>query len=267
MQNERPTLFHAFYRKLLWFYPKPFRERFGESMEQTFDDMSREEKGRPARMFSLTLRISVDTGIGIVKENIFHLSRSSVMVGVLKNRTVAAIIGLLLFLPGALLFSLMILGIEPPLGPLQTYLRPVEGPHILGSLTALAVMLLLPAIGVVINVAAIEGNWSKQTLSHLAPAAIIGSILILPLVILELVYGQASYSNFPVPLFAILWLLPVMFVLMIAPAVRGVWGGSAILANPTVLLFRLAFAVLIAVFWAGLVIDQMPCFLGVPNCD
>ncbi len=30
---------------------------------------------------------------------------------------------------------------------------------------------------------------------------------------------------------------------------------------------RVAIVVLIAWLWVGLVVDQMPCFLGVPNCD
>jgi len=27
------------------------------------------------------------------------------------------------------------------------------------------------------------------------------------------------------------------------------------------------FLLAIGIFWGGLVADQMPCFLGVPNCD
>ena len=39
------------------------------------------------------------------------------------------------------------------------------------------------------------------------------------------------------------------------------------MAHPTNLLFRVAFLALIAIIWAGILIDQLPCFLGVPNCD
>jgi hypothetical protein len=39
------------------------------------------------------------------------------------------------------------------------------------------------------------------------------------------------------------------------------------MANPINLLLRVAFLALIAWMWGGILIDQMPCFLGVPNCD
>ena len=40
---EKKTV-HILYKKLLAFYPKAFKERFGESMEQTFNDLCRERK-------------------------------------------------------------------------------------------------------------------------------------------------------------------------------------------------------------------------------
>jgi hypothetical protein len=32
-------------------------------------------------------------------------------------------------------------------------------------------------------------------------------------------------------------------------------------------LLRVGFSALILMMWAGIIIDQLPCFLGVPNCD
>jgi hypothetical protein len=40
-----------------------------------------------------------------------------------------------------------------------------------------------------------------------------------------------------------------------------------LLASPVALLLRITFLALILVFWVSLVNDQMPCFLGIPNCD
>lgn len=237
-------------------------------MEQTFDDLCNEQKGRTARLFSLTLHVTVDTGIGIVKEHILHFSQRGTMSDILKNRKIAAIIGLLFFLPGAIMLSMLIFSIDPPLGPLKPYLQPPnEGPHILGSLIALSLILVLPAAGVIINVAATEGNPLKGILSNLKLAVIVSFLLVLPFMIMELVFGQNSYSSFPFPLFGILWFLPVMFIVIFTPIVRNMRAGNSIFANPITLLFRVAFLVLIALFWGGLLNDQMPCFLGVPNCD
>src|SRR4026209_2458574 len=43
------------YAKLLRLYPKPYRERFGEGMEQTFNDLCRERLKTERGLFSLAL--------------------------------------------------------------------------------------------------------------------------------------------------------------------------------------------------------------------
>lgn len=269
MANKLPPTYRAFYRKLLTFYPRPFRERFGESMEQTFDDLCNEqEEPHATKLVSLTIGLSIDTGIGIVKEHVLHLSQRRNMNEILRNPKAAAIIGLLLFLPGALMLSALVLNIEPPLGPLSAYLDPPDkGSHILSSLTVLAFILFLPGTGLVLNIAATEGKPLKAVFSNLTLAVITGALLVLPFVILELTMGQKSYSGFPLPLFGILWLLPAIFTLVAASIARTVRAGESLLTHPAAFLFRIAFLAIIAIFWAGLVNDQMPCFLGVPNCD
>jgi len=37
--------------------------------------------------------------------------------------------------------------------------------------------------------------------------------------------------------------------------------------NPIRLLLKVVFMILIAGLWVGILLDQMPCFLGVLNCD
>ena len=64
--NEQATA-RALYKKLLALYPPGFRERVGESMEQTFRDLCDEQKGRPTRGF-LVLAIFAETAIGITQE-------------------------------------------------------------------------------------------------------------------------------------------------------------------------------------------------------
>lgn len=39
------------------------------------------------------------------------------------------------------------------------------------------------------------------------------------------------------------------------------------MSNPIDLFIRISLSNLIAWKWAGIVLDQMPCFLGIPNCD
>jgi len=68
-------------------------------------------------------------------------------------------------------------------------------------------------------------------------------------------------------LFIVMWLLPVAFILILLPIVRNLQAGKSLLASPIQLLLRAAFLALIAFAWISTLIDQMPCFLGVPLCD
>jgi len=111
------------------------------------------------------------------------------------------------------------------------------------------------------------GDSVKNFLASLSLPAIISLVLVLPFMILELVNRRDFHEGFPLVLFGLLWLLPVLFILTVTPIVRNVRAGNSLLANPISLLLRVAFLALIGWLWAGILIDQMPCFLGVPNCD
>jgi hypothetical protein len=60
---------------LLRLYARPFRERFGEGMAQTFNDLCREHRGSKRELFGLALWIFFETSVGIVKENTTHMPR------------------------------------------------------------------------------------------------------------------------------------------------------------------------------------------------
>jgi len=115
----------------------------------------------------------------------------------------------------------------------------------------------------------LRNNTMKNITTTLGSAALISFILVLPFAILESVNHTITRQNAPglIMLFGLLWLLPTVFIVILAPIVRTVRAGSGILAHPISLLFRIAFLAIIAMMWGGLLIDQLPCFLGVPNCD
>jgi hypothetical protein len=100
-----------------------------------------------------------------------------------------------------------------------------------------------------------------RNLTLLRAPTIIASLLVLPLVALELVNRRSAGESFPFPLFAILWVLPFIFILTLSSLVRAPRSVSVIL------LARIGVLVLVAVVWIFAVVDQLPCFLGVPNCD
>jgi hypothetical protein len=61
--------YRQWYRKLLRFYSKPYRERFAESMEQTFNDLCRERIQAGKGIFGFILWVFVETSAGIIREN------------------------------------------------------------------------------------------------------------------------------------------------------------------------------------------------------
>ena len=114
-----------------------------------------------------------------------------------------------------------------------------------------------------------DQNPMKDIVTNLGSAALISFILVLPFAILESLFNTVNKQNVVglVVLFGLLWLLSTTFIVILVPIVRTVRAGNNIIANPINLLFRVAFLALIAMMWSGILIDQLPCFMGVPNCD
>jgi hypothetical protein len=63
------------YAKLLRLYPKSYRERFGEGMEQTFNDLCRERVKAEKGLFSFALLMFVETSAAIIRENATRITR------------------------------------------------------------------------------------------------------------------------------------------------------------------------------------------------
>jgi hypothetical protein len=60
--------YRRWYRKLLRFYSRAYRERFAESMEQTFNDLCRERAKAGDGVFGFVLWTFVETSAAIVRE-------------------------------------------------------------------------------------------------------------------------------------------------------------------------------------------------------
>lgn len=73
--NVAARRYRAFYAMLLRLYPRPFRERFGEGMAQTFHDLCREQKDAGRGLFGLALWIYCETLAGVVRENIMRMDQ------------------------------------------------------------------------------------------------------------------------------------------------------------------------------------------------
>ena len=107
----------------------------------------------------------------------------------------------------------------------------------------------------------------KTIFTTLRSPAIISFLLVIPFMILELVNRRNFHEGFPIVLFGFLWLLQMIFIVTVMSTVRNVRAGNNIIADPINFLFRVVLLVFLTMLWAGILIDQVPCFVGVPNCD
>jgi len=82
------------YADLLRLYPRPYRERFRESMEQTFTDLWRDEREAGGGLFRFAVWMFFETSVGILKERWrFLLMRNANVV------RLAVVVGLILLVP------------------------------------------------------------------------------------------------------------------------------------------------------------------------
>jgi hypothetical protein len=94
MANEHAIArYRNWYRKLLRCYSRPYRERFAESMEQTFNDLCRERGSAGEGLLAFVLWVFVETSAGIIRENMrLVMTQKSIL-------RIALVTGCLLLVP------------------------------------------------------------------------------------------------------------------------------------------------------------------------
>jgi len=84
---EKNTV-HALYKKLLALYPREFKKRMGESMQQTFRDLYQERQPEGG-WFRFMLWTFVETTVGIIKEYILLITQGDHMKSSITNILIA----------------------------------------------------------------------------------------------------------------------------------------------------------------------------------
>lgn len=72
--------YRHWYAKLLRLYPKPYRERFGEGMEQTFSDLLRDRREAKRGLFAFALWLFIETSTAITRENILVMNKNTLRI-------------------------------------------------------------------------------------------------------------------------------------------------------------------------------------------
>ena len=107
----------------------------------------------------------------------------------------------------------------------------------------------------------------RGALRSFVMSLLISLTFVVPFIVLQWVNRRAFHDDFPFVLFTFMSLHSLLIVLLLTPALRrlrserhlralklGHWAGLVVSA------------VLISAY-VNVVVDQLPCFLGVPNCD
>ena len=81
---------------LLRLYPRPFRERFGEGMAQTFYDLCRERSNAERSLFGFALWIFFETLVGIIKEGATRMTQMNKTMNKTILRAALVALGLLM---------------------------------------------------------------------------------------------------------------------------------------------------------------------------
>ena len=274
---------HALYNKLLNLYPQSFREQLGESMEQTFRDLLNEKRQTKKELFGFVFWTFIETAIGIFREHLLLISPGDVMQTILKTSGSSALISFLLILPFMIMevvnrrnFNedfpiLLFFGMWLNLFAISLILLPIMRGRRTGNHdTAKPV----PA----------QGN---TLLTNPRSAAIISIAIVLSLVIVSLLDSLdweplERLLNGPNPeqLYGFRVQVPSQFIALVLlslpvaagiiagrPIVSTLRAGGSLFAHPINLIIVVLISSTFAIGFASFILDQLPCFLGVPNCD
>jgi magnesium-transporting ATPase (P-type) len=248
-------------------------------MQQTFDDLYCERKRQTTRgLFGFVLWIFLETAIGIITERLRHATEGATMQTTLKTLGASALLGLLLILPFAILEIINRRSFNEGFPFMLFFVLWL-------NLFAMSLILLPIAVGLrsatgdVAQPARTQSNtlFTKPWSAAMMSAALLIALGILPLLDAIGWLSLDRLFNGPNPEVAYLPGQIISLGLIVFPVAAGVIAGRPIVhtlrargslfAHPIHLLIVVSISFLFGIGVVGLIVDQWPCFMGVPNCD
>jgi hypothetical protein len=267
----------TFYKKLLTLYPKTFKERLAESMEQTFNDLCSEKRRTNQGFLRFVIWTFAETVAGIAHEHVLII-QEIYMKALLTNIRSSALFGLLLILP----FMIM---------EVVNRRNFNEGFPFVLFIVMWINLFAISAILLPIVRGQRTGNHDtadpvpaqeNTLLTNPRSALILSVVLILAPGILPLLdsIGWLSLDrlfNGPNPEVDYFPGLVIGLGLILFPVAAGIvagWpiastlqAGGGLFAHWINLIIVVFILSVFAIGLANTIIDQWPCFIGVPNCD
>jgi len=108
---------------------------------------------------------------------------------------------------------------------------------------------------------------SPRTLKCFVASLLIGAALVAPFIVLQWVNRRTFHEDFPFLLFTFMSLHSLLIVLLLAPPLHRIYAERSHRALKTGHWVSILLGLFLVYVYVNVVIDQLPCFLGVPNCD
>ena len=285
--DKRQATARSLYEKLLALYPREFREQLGESMQQTFNDLYNEQKRQTERgLLRFVLSMFIETAVGIIQEHILLIKDMNPMKNILTKLRSPAIIGFLVILPFMIL-EFMFVMIKRLQFDLRDALDSLVTFGFLWLGVAAILLILMPIVRTIRSGSNTMANSIPARgitiLTNPRSAALISFLLALPfvtilsLLLLGVELPFARLLNNPDPdqpnvlgtLIVLGTLLLAVAACLVArvPLVRTLQAGGSLFAHPINLILAFVILFFITRLVVGLIVDQFPCWIGVPNCD
>lgn len=266
-------MIYFLYKKLIGLYPKGFKEQFSESMQQTFKDLYKEKQNTNQPLFNFITWTFIETSIGIFRE---HLLQGDIMQ-TSKRFISSALISFLIILP----FAVMEIVNRRQFNE--------EFPFVLFSFLWFnlftVILILLPILlNKWIKQDNTNSNLEKKQTSLTNPKSylIISAVFILFMVIpallsyIGLIPSEINTESIlvfgiqvPSIFFAFaFYLIPIISGYIASmPIIRTLQSGGSLFAHPIHLIIVVVISFFFTLGVISLIIDQWPCFIGVPVCD
>jgi hypothetical protein len=96
---------------------------------------------------------------------------------------------------------------------------------------------------------------------------LMSATLVAPFIVMQVANRGTRGEDFPFVLFTFMSLNALLLVLLLAPSVRHLARERSLRTLGFAHWVGLSLGIVLVFVYANVVIDQWPCFLGVPNCD
>lgn len=275
--NLQKTI-HALYKKLIELYPVDFKAQLGESMEQTFNDRYIEMRKSQQGIFGFAIRTFAETVVGVFREHLLLISTGGIMQTLLGTLGSSALISFLFIIP------FMVMEVVNNRNLNEGF--PFALFFILWLNLLAVILILLPIVrarraGIpdMANPVPMQG---KALLTNPRPALMISVVLIIFTVLLSLLSSlgwepldrlingpntEQPYLPGQIIVIALISIPIAAGIIAGRPIVDTLRAGGSLFAHPVHLLIVVVLSFLFAAGVIGLIVDQWPCFMGVPNCD